>query len=160
MKFQTVALVGSAAAANIEPLRRLDALVRFGQEWVEQNIPRAKSVINKKWQAKWETNAQRMRDAYERCGTKPQDRRRRQIERFEDWSISDEEMFGALERYNRQDPEKGIKEITTGFRKWSYRYLSNCGGQRNHSLQKNRMEKWRTTLTAKFLYFKAKMMEE
>ena len=65
-----------------------------------------------------------------------------------------------LIRYNRQDPEKGIQEITTGFRKWAFRYLNECNGQSQHSLQKNRMEKWKTTLTAKFLYFKAKMMAE
>ena len=33
--------------------------VKFGKEWVETNIPQAASVRNKKWQAKWETNAAR-----------------------------------------------------------------------------------------------------
>ena len=60
-------------------------------------------------------------------------------------------------RYNRQDPETGIREITTGFRKWAFRYLNECKAQNQHQLQKIRMEKWRTNLTAKFLYFKEKM---
>jgi len=159
MKFQS-ALV-AVAFAETDPIRRLNALVRFGQEWVEQNIPNAKSVQTGKWQAKWETNADRMKAAYDRCGTKPGEvRKRRQIERFEDWTVSDDELFAFTERYNRQDPEKGIKEITTGFRKWAFRYLNECNGQAQHNFQKNRMEKWRTNLTAKFLYFKAKMMAE
>ena len=62
-----------------------------------------------------------------------------------------------LFRYNRQDPETGIREITTGFRKWAFRYLNECKAQNQHQLQKIRMEKWRTNLTAKFLYFKEKM---
>ena len=72
--------------------------VRFGQEWVEQNIPNAKSVRTGKWQAKWETNADRMRAAYDRCGTKPESRKRRQIERFEDWTVSDDDLFASTER--------------------------------------------------------------
>jgi hypothetical protein len=155
MKFQS-ALV-AVTVADIDPLKRLDTLVRFGQEWVEQNIPNAKSVQTGKWQAKWETNAGRMRAAYERCGTKPEARKRRQIERFEDWTVSDDDLFASTERYNRQDPESGIRDITTGFRKWAFRYLNECNGQTQNQLQKIRMEKWRTTLTAKFLYFKAKM---
>ena len=63
-------------------------------------------------------------------------------------------------RYNRQDPETGIREITTGFRKWAFRYLNECKAQNQHQLQKIRMEKWRTNLTAKFLYFKEKMMAD
>ena len=72
--------------------------VRFGQEWVEQNIPNAKSVQTGKWQAKWETNAGRMKAAYDRCGTKPEARKRRQIERFEDWTVSDDDLFASTER--------------------------------------------------------------
>ena len=39
-----------------------------------------------------------MRDAYERCGTKPEARKRRQIERFEDWTVSDDDLFASTER--------------------------------------------------------------
>ena len=39
-----------------------------------------------------------MRAAYERCGTKPEARKRRQIERFEDWTVSDDDLFASTER--------------------------------------------------------------
>ena len=40
-----------------------------------------------------------MRAAYERCGTKPEARKRRQIERFEDWTVSDDDLFASTERF-------------------------------------------------------------
>ena len=49
-------------------------------------------------------------------------------------------------RYNRQDPETGIREITTGFRKWAFRYIGNCSGQRLNEYQINRMERWNSKL--------------
>jgi len=42
----------------------------------------------------------------------------------------------------------GIKQITTGFRKWSERYLIGCRGQSRHNHQKNRMSKWLIVLRA------------
>ena len=52
------------------------------------------------------------------------------------------------ERYNREDPAEGTKQITTGFRKWAERYLSQCSGQRNYAHQINRMNKWNSLLQA------------
>ena len=40
-----------------------------------------------------------MRAAYDRCGTKPESRKRRQIERFEDWTVSDDDLFASSERF-------------------------------------------------------------
>ena len=36
------------------------------------------------------------------------------------------DIDAEFDRYNREDPKVGIKEITTGFRKWAERYLSHC----------------------------------
>ena len=47
-----------------------------------------------------------------------------------------------VDRYNREDPSEGIKQLTTGFSKWAQRYLSQCSGQRNYNYQVNRMNKW------------------
>merc|ERR1712003_25670 len=33
-----------------------------------------------------------------------------------------------MDRYNREDPVQGTKQITTGFRKWAERYISQCSG--------------------------------
>ena len=34
------------------------------------------------------------------------------------------------DRYDRENPLKGAKQITTGFRKWAERYISDCYGQK------------------------------
>merc|ERR1712176_758877 len=54
----------------------------------------------------------------------------------------------ADERYDREDPAVGTKQITTGFAKWADRYLSRCSGQKNYQFQANRMEKWNNKLQA------------
>ena len=46
-------------------------------------------------------------------------------------------------RYDRDDPCIGMKQIITGFSKWSERYISSCFGQKNNSHQAKRMKKWR-----------------
>ena len=52
-------------------------------------------------------------------------------------------------RYDREDPWVGIKQITTGFRKWAQRYLSECSGQKNYQYQVKRMNRWRKLLQQK-----------
>ena len=49
----------------------------------------------------------------------------------------------SFDRYDREEPCIGMKQILTGFEKWSDRYISSCSGQRNHSHQKKRITKWR-----------------
>ena len=52
-----------------------------------------------------------------------------------------------FDRYNREDPCIGMKQILTGFSKWSDRYISSCNGQKKHSHQKKRMLKWKYKLS-------------
>jgi len=47
-----------------------------------------------------------------------------------------------IERYDRENPCRGIKQIMTGFRKWADRYIGGCGGQANHKHQVNRANKF------------------
>lgn len=42
----------------------------------------------------------------------------------------------------KEDPCKGMKQIITGFSKWSDRYISSCSDQKNHQHQAKRMQKW------------------
>ena len=35
-----------------------------------------------------------------------------------------------------------MKQLITGFSKWTERYISTCSGQRNHFHQTKRMKKW------------------
>ena len=48
----------------------------------------------------------------------------------------------SFDRYDREDPCLGMKQIITGFSKWSTRYISSCSGQKNHSHQVKRKKKW------------------
>ena len=47
-----------------------------------------------------------------------------------------------FDRYDRNDPCTGMKQIITGFSKWSDRYISKCSGQKNYSHQAKKMTKW------------------
>ena len=53
----------------------------------------------------------------------------------------------SFDRYDRENPCKGIKQIITGFSKWIDRYISTCLGQKNHSHQTKRMMKWGSILS-------------
>merc|ERR1712002_756285 len=73
------------------------------------------------WKGKFERNAERMQRNFERGDT-------------------------DVDRYNREDPSIGVKQLTTGFSKWAERYLSACSGQKNFEYQVNRMAKWNGAL--------------
>ena len=54
----------------------------------------------------------------------------------------DEEGNAPWDRYNREDPSVGAKQLTTGYRKWAERYISQCSGQRLYSHQVNFRTSW------------------
>ena len=53
-------------------------------------------------------------------------------------------------RYSETDAIASINGITAGLRKWSQRYLAECGGQKNHDHLVRHSNKWRAKLTGKF----------
>ena len=124
------------------PLQRLQRLTEFSAEILNEWFSFLPSKDN--WIAKFANNAERMERNFnrgnQRCGFYDEnqlphggpERKRR----------SDDD----LDRYNREDPSEGIKQITTGYRKWAERYLSQCSGQRNYSFQVNRMNRWNQAL--------------
>jgi hypothetical protein len=168
MKVSSVVLVTLAAADKDKkvpprtPAQRLNRLQIFSAEWLNDNLPSLPSREN--WISKFEINAERMMDAFQRphCGffdpslpfggpdANPElrpnltprrttdDRKRRSD--GGDESFTDE--FGELLRYNKNEPLVGIKQITTGYRKWAERYINECWGQRKHNYQRSRMNKW------------------
>jgi len=77
---------------------------------------------------------------------RPNNRSRRGTEWEDDW----EKEFNFLdnERYDREDPCRGIRQIMTGFKKWAHRYIGNCGGQMNHRHQFKRADKFFEIFTA------------
>ena len=144
------ALLAVAAAEDKKvpprhPLQRLERLTQFSAEILDEWFSFVPSVNS--WKQKFANNAERMERNFnrgnQRCGFYDADllphggpeRKRRSDDDFD--------------RYNREDPSEGIKQITTGYRKWAERYLSQCSGQRNSQFQVNRMNRWNSILQAK-----------
>ena len=146
MKFSAALLFAVAAAEDKKvpprhPLQRLNKLVEFTEEILNGWFTFLPS--KDAWVAKFANNAARMERNFnrgnQRCGFyEPQlphggpERKRRELD--------------DVDRYNREDPSVGVKQLTTGYRKWAERYLSACSGQRQYSFQVNRMAKWNNLL--------------
>ena len=155
MKFSAAVLATVAVAQDGDrkvpprhPIQRLNRLVEFSAELLNDWYSFLPSQAS--WVGKFERNAERMERNFERgnqrCGFYdenqlphggPSERRKREIDSDSIW-----------ERYDREDPSVGTKQITTGFRKWAERYLSECSGQKNFNYQVNRMNKWNGLLQA------------
>jgi len=123
------------------PLQRLNRLVEFSTELLTDHFGFWKR--QEKYISKFSKAAARMKNAFERndqkCGyydannlphggpapADEEDRKRRDLS----------DMF---DRYNREDPWEGAKQVTTGYRKWAERYIAGCNGQKNHQHQVKR----------------------
>merc|ERR1712157_426683 len=148
MKFSPALLFAVAAADDKKvpprhPLQRLARLTEFSAEILNDWYGFLPS--KDAWIQKFANNAERMERNFnrgnQRCGFYDEnqlphggpERKRREVDE---------------ERYNREDPVEGTKQITTGFRKWAERYISQCSGQRQYQHQVNRMNKWNSLLQA------------
>ena len=157
MRLSKALIFGFAAADDKKvpprhPLQRLERLNQFTEElfttWLDF-LPSQQA-----WIRKFRTNGERMAKNFQRgeqrCGHYDENqlphggpaRKRRDFDE---------------ERYNREDPVEGIKQLTTGYRKWAERYLSQCSGQKKHAYQVKRMNQWNKKI-AKHLadYFNGK----
>ena len=150
MKLTQAFVVGLVAADKKvpprHPLQRLEKLAEFSTEILNDWFGFMKG--KDRWIEQFQKNADRMARNFQRgeqrCGFYDEnqlphggpERRRRS---GEDYDV----------KYNREDPSIGIKQITTGYRKWADRYLSQCAGQRNNNYIKNRMISWNEKLQAK-----------
>ena len=121
------------------PLDRLRTLTRFSAEIMNNSYSWLPS--REAWIQRFARNAARMERNFGRCGTYdpnlpnggPTANRKRRFAEDTD-------------RYNRDDPSDAIRQITTGFRRWAERYLSECSGQRNNQHQVNRMNRFNNVL--------------
>ena len=60
---------------------------------------------------------------------KPRNPVRKRRSEFDDYEGED----GSLLRYDNNNAVRGIKQITTGYRKWAERYINECTNQRRNS---------------------------
>merc|ERR1712228_1017188 len=94
---------------------------------------------------------------YQKCGGVPEredgsSRKRREEDENEDDTDEEEDLAELISsRYNREDPVKGVGQLTTAVRKWATDYLSECRSSRK--TQNNgipmislRMHKWKVIL--------------
>ena len=152
MKISPAVIVAFASAQDEKkvpprhPLQRLKRLTEFTEEIMNDWFSFLPS--QQAWIKKFETNAARMERNFnrgnQRCGFYDEDqlphggpsddRRRRDAD--------------DVDRYDRENPSEGIKQLTTGFSKWAQRYLSQCSGQRNYNYQVSRMSRWNSALQA------------
>ena len=150
MKFSSAVLFAVASAQDKKvpprhPLQRLNRLTEFTAEIMDEWFGFLPS--QDKWVAKFAKNADRMARNFERgnqrCGFYDE-------EQLPHGGPSDDRKRrdADVDRYDREDPAVGIKQLTTGYSKWAQRYLSNCSGQKNFSYQVNRMNKWNAALQA------------
>merc|ERR1712147_113046 len=149
MKFSPALLFAVAAADDKKvpprhPLQRLNRLTEFTEQILNDWFTFLPS--KDRWVAKFAANAGRMKRNFERAGQRcgfydeeqmphgGPERKRRELD--------------DVDRYNREEPTEGVRQLTTGFRKWAERYLSACSGQKNYQHQVNRMNKWNNILQA------------
>ena len=130
------------------PLQRLARLTEFSAEILDEwfGFWKRKDAFK----TRFEKTAQRMANSFERndqkCGFydpdllphggPAPDRKRRELDLLEG------------ERYNREDPAVGVKQITTGFRKWAERYIAGCNGQKKHQHHVKRFNHYYRVLSA------------
>ncbi len=157
MKLTVATIVAVASAQNEKkvpprhPLQRLNKLNKFAAEWCNANLDE-RGAAN--WEAKFDRNVARFERRFELCGfydenqlphggPKAEDRKRREED---DLAFLDCE--GSLcPRYDKNNPVRGIQQITKGFAKWAQRYVSTCKLQ--PAKQVERSNKWFGQLTGK-----------
>ena len=146
MKVSTICLAGLASASEKKvpprhPLQRLNRLVEFTSQILNSGAFNRSEKWIKMWEDKFANNADRMENNFtrgnQRCGFYDEnqlphggpsdDRKKRDAE---------------FDRYDRENPCTGMKQLITGFEKWTERYISSCSGQKNYSHQAKRMAKW------------------
>jgi len=150
MKFSAVllssAVMGALPDVPTHPLRRLNRLVQFTTELIDEWYGFLPS--QEIWMQKIHTNAEKMERYFnrgnERCGYYDEanspfggPRAQRAAEAAERNEL----------RYNREDPKIGTKQLLAGFEQWAERYLAECSGQsRNYQHQLKRMARWNAKL--------------
>ena len=138
MRLSTIFLACSDSAAETvdSPIAKLNRLGNIATE-----IFSTDSVIKvagrgrhgrswgNRWKSKFIRSSDRMKNSFERCGTK-----------------SLEADVGLDEEYDIENPCEAIKQLTNGFTNWVNRHMSTCNGQKNHSHHEKRMENWQNLL--------------
>ena len=150
MKFSPALLLAVASADDKKvpprhPLQRLTRLTEFSAELLNDWYSWLPS--KDAWIQKFANNAGRMERNFNRGGQRCGHYDHNQLPHGGP-ARKRRDLDDDVDRYNREDPVQGTKQLTTGYRKWAERYLAACSGQRNYQHQINRMNKWNDALQA------------
>jgi len=152
------------------PSARLRTLRRFALEWLSENfkdtdeVPKgdvlypayiygirqhdryAKRFNDQNWGGRLAELVNTKCFYYDRNsshgGPNPNGRRRRSLP-ADEGGEDDYDFTDDLIRYDKKNAVRGLRQITTGFRKWAERYIADCPGQKkkNHSGRANELYK-------------------
>ena len=151
MKLAVATIVAVASAQDKKvpprhPLQRLNKLNIFAAEWCNANLSE-KAAAN--WVQKFDNNVGRFARRFEICGYYDENSQHggpRERRADDDLAFLDCEG-AACPRYDKNNPVRGIQQITKGFAKWAQRYIAECKLQPEK--QVNRSNKWFGQLTGK-----------
>merc|ERR1712050_766403 len=118
------------------PIQRLSTLNRFAMEWLDDAFGEDHNR-NVHWAAKFTRNSERMRTRFQQCGrdSKPELRKKRSAD-------------DNLVKIDTTNPVKAIKQITTGMRKFAFRYLQDC--KKQPKTLADRFKKWNGLLKMRY----------
>lgn len=142
------------------PIKRLDKLETNIRSWLTDNLtPLGDRVLNR-WDRHVTKLRTKMESAYSRpqCGfysediqnggpdphphLRPDGKPRKTNRKKRD---ADEML-----KYDKNNPLKGLKQVTNGFRIWAERHINECGGQRKHQHISKRMQNWMRKLGTRY----------
>ena len=76
-----------------------------------------------------------MQSRFSLCGNYDDESRKRRDDYDYSYDASDETEPEDLVRYDKTNPVRGLQQITSAFKKWAERFLSDCKLQLQHSFQ-------------------------
>ena len=128
MKLSAVMFIGMAESVS-EPIKSLQRLTGYSAESLNSDDFKNKSEKwRKRWIQKFQRNAKRMEESFNRCG-------------FYDADIHTEDFA-----YDAENACTGISMIINGFSSWVSNHLSSCSGQQNQNHHQKRLTKWAAIL--------------
>ena len=131
MKFSIIFLASFTSATDFDDtaFSTLLNLENISEEIIYSESINERPAWKTRWKNKFQTNTSRMMKSFERCGTT-------NVEGEDEIEIE----------YDTSNPCRAIDELINGYSKWVDRYIADCKGQKNHSHQKKRFEKWNNKL--------------
>ena len=128
------------------PLSRLAKLNTFAAEWINDNLS-VKQAAN--WVPKFERNTARMETRFENCGfyNDQSEHGGPERKRRSGAGEGDDCEDGLCVKYDKNNPMRGIQQITKGFSKWAERYIAAC--KKQPAIQIARMTKWHGQMLGK-----------